>query len=790
MTKNMKINYYSIMENLVENTPSEMIEEQIKPKTPKPRIPKPKIPKIPKPKIPKIPKTPKPKTPRIPKQITPKPLIQVDQPLENEMLDNVDILKPMSDDQLDIVNNVITNNNVLINAVAGSGKTTTSLHIALKNVSKQILLLTYNAKLKLETRNKVAQLNIGNMEVHSYHSFCVKYFNPKAYTDSGIIQFIKNYKTNPTNFEQLKPFNYDIIIIDEAQDMNFIYYEVVQHIIKGACGDCQLVIMGDQKQSIYQFNNADSRFLTMASSIYNKEWKLGNLITSYRLTDQMAKFINNCCVGTLPINTIKSGPVVRYVICDTFGGTPLRIIMNILSSGYNPDDIFILTPSVKSAKSPIRQLANRLSTKSIPIYVPTSDDEKLDGEILDHKIVFSTYHQVKGLERKIVMVFGFDSSYPKYYATDIQVSQIPNTLYVAITRATSHLILLHDAKHNYLEFINKRSLNQYAKLDILCNFNPKCDNDRSRVNLNRTISVTELTSYVPVEVLNECMTYLSYKQIQNKSHNLDIPSKIKQNNLYESIREIISSSIPYYYEYKVTNHLTIYDYLRKSKINHNTTSKCLLNDDQPEYQPECQNKDQNKHYSIYDKLYDELSDDNSLSGALLELTTHWLCDKSGYSFKKCQIKDYGWASLKLFDGALERIKKIVGSNLRGELEFEKEVSNEYDIYTIHGFIDVYNKFDDELWELKVVNDIDTVHFLQTAIYMWIMNQTNRINYGYLFNIMDDRLYRLDPQNLNQIVEILVNHKKEHNIIKSNSEFVDKCNIIQKSLLNQPSPSKV
>ena len=677
-------------------------------------------------------------------------------------VDQKNILKPISNEQQDIVDKVITNKNMMINAVAGSGKTTTSLYIAIKNQSKRILLLTYNAKLKLETRSKVIQLNIDNMEVHSYHSFCVKYLNSKAYTDSGMIEYNKKIELSG-HFEQLRPFQYDIIIIDEAQDMNFIYYQIVHHIINRL--NCQLVVMGDQKQSIYQFNNADSRFLTMASQIYtnNYEWQNGNLSTSYRLTSQMAQFINHCCNGTLPINTIKSGPLVRYLVCDTFGGTPLRIISNLLSGGYNPSDIFVLTPSVKSSKSPIRQLANRLSTKSIPIYVPTSDDEKLDDQILDHKIVFSTYHQVKGLERRIVMVFGFDSSYFKYYATDIPTNdydQIPNTLYVAITRATEHLILLHDDKQDYLEFLNRYSLRQYTKLEISCNFNPKVDNKWTKTKHNRQISVTDLTSYVPVEILNDCMSYLSYKQIQDNSQLLDIPSKIKQNELYESIREIIGQSILYYYEYKVTGNLSMYNHLIKCTIN---KSKCLLDGD-----------DNN---SIYDKLYKQLNDNDNRPKALLELTTHWMCDRSGYTFKKQQIKDYDWLPFNLYENACDRIIKVLGLNDSNEFIFEKEVSGEYDNYTIHGHIDIYNRMSDDIWELKVVNDVDNVHLLQTAVYMWLINLTGKLNNGYLFNVMDNRLYQLDSQNLNKIVEILINHKKEGNIIKSNIEFVSKCSLI-------------
>ena len=45
--------------------------------------------------------------------------------------------------------------NVLVDSVAGSGKTTTNLHIAKALPHYKILLLTYNSKLKEECRQKV-----------------------------------------------------------------------------------------------------------------------------------------------------------------------------------------------------------------------------------------------------------------------------------------------------------------------------------------------------------------------------------------------------------------------------------------------------------------------------------------------------------------------------------------------------------------------------------------------------------------------------------------------------------
>jgi superfamily I DNA/RNA helicase len=80
-----------------------------------------------------------------------------------------------SEEQHAVVIELEKGNNVCVQAVAGSGKTTTCLHIAESFPERNILLLTYNAKLKMETRRKVDSSGITNMEVHSFHAFCVKY---------------------------------------------------------------------------------------------------------------------------------------------------------------------------------------------------------------------------------------------------------------------------------------------------------------------------------------------------------------------------------------------------------------------------------------------------------------------------------------------------------------------------------------------------------------------------------------------------------------------------------------
>jgi ATP-dependent exoDNAse (exonuclease V) beta subunit len=180
------------------------------------------------------------------------------------------------------------------------------------------LLLTYNSKLKIETRDKIKQLNIFNLEVHSYHSFCVKYYDNECYTDSNIINVIKNNtKTN-------KIFKYDIIILDESQDINLLYFELICKIFKDNNNiNVKICILGDEKQSIFSFNNSDERFIILADKIFtfnNRLWIRKYLSTSFRITFEMSQFINNCMFKNKRIISSKKTNIKpRYIICDSFG---------------------------------------------------------------------------------------------------------------------------------------------------------------------------------------------------------------------------------------------------------------------------------------------------------------------------------------------------------------------------------------------------------------------------------------------------------------------------------------
>src|ERR1700744_5130695 len=165
---------------------------------------------------------------------------------------------PASEEQLRVVT-CAREHNIVVDSVAGSGKTTTILHLALEHKDKNILLLTYNSKLKLETIQRAHQYCANNLDIYSYHSFGVKHISAECKTDVGIIKFIRQGK----KIQQLS--DYDIIIVDECQDMTPLYYQLVMKIInakQSADHPANLIIFGDKYQSIYNYAGADARFIT------------------------------------------------------------------------------------------------------------------------------------------------------------------------------------------------------------------------------------------------------------------------------------------------------------------------------------------------------------------------------------------------------------------------------------------------------------------------------------------------------------------------------------------------
>ena len=152
-----------------------------------------------------------------------------------------------------------------------------------------------------------------------------------------------------------------------------------------------------------------------------------------------------------------------YVHDNIFNVDPKNEWVKILCATirrYGPGNTFVLAPSLRSARSPVRLLENFLvRMDEFPCYVPTADERELNQPAMSGKIVFSTFHQSKGMERDLVIVYGMEDSAIHRYTDPLTCD---NKLYVALTRSKKQLIVLQDQSKPHLQFVDPKTLATYA----------------------------------------------------------------------------------------------------------------------------------------------------------------------------------------------------------------------------------------------------------------------------------------------------------------------------------------
>lgn len=644
-----------------------------------------------------------------------------------------------SDEQQLIISFIEKGDNVCTIATAGSGKSMSIIFLAQVVDTKKILHITYNAMLRKEFKEKVTSLGITNIDIHTYHSFAVKYFIANGYTDNGLRKIIRH---------QLLPImpipSYDIVVIDECQDMSPLYYHFIVYCLHQCKEKFQLIILGDPRQGIYEFRGSDSRFLTMAEDLWKGKHFLKSSIfhqctlqMSYRVTNQMAEFINTCMIPdkNKVLLSCRDGEKVQYIRHSSYSSRKVVIhkIKEILLKGNKPGDIFILASSVKGKT--IRKIENALSAINIPCYIPMTEVEKVDERVIDGKIVFSTFHTVKGRQRKFVFIVGFDDSYLKYYARNAPKTQCPNTLFVACTRATDVLYLLENNDSSFDKPLEFLTMNHYDMKE--CDFveftglpqsifYKDTTDDKTMIPYYK-ITPSELIKFIPESILDRIVPLLEQLFIEISSTPTlfmeeDIPTIIQfESGMYEDVSDLNGIAIPvmYYNRYR-TN--TLYQ-LMETMIH--------------------EMKD-NEHLYLK-QLFQEVDPICNDPSDYLYLSNMYVAMKERLYFKLKQIKrqEYQWLSQEVINKCVHLLDTYV---LDTDIDPNEEKEQMLHEHTILDYVmeDEYSNIDkildgcvdiphakyrfmarvdlitsDTIWELKCVSQLTTDHLLQVIIYAWL-----------------------------------------------------------------------
>lgn len=662
----------------------------------------------------------------------------------------------LSDEQLTIIN---SNQNIIADCTAGSGKSSTILHFALKYPNKRMLQITYNNMLKHEIRKKVNMFKIENLLVHTYHSLAVAFYEQYAYTDEEIKKIL--IKNTPCKYN----VKFDVILIDETQDMMTDYYLLVKKFISDTKSTPQILIFGDKYQGIYEFKGANTKFLTLADKIWNLNFKIVTLSTSFRMTNQTSWFVNNCMLNCNRINTIKDGPKVDYYICNSYKiyeTIGKEIIKMIKQDGIKEEDIFILSPSIKS-ENPYKKLENFLVSHGLKCMTPISDDAKLDDKIISNKIVFTTYHQAKGRERKVVILYSFDNSQFKYYLRDENPNLCPNILYVGATRAMFKLILIHDSKYGPLDFLRLSVPNMGNYVNIK-NIDAIKFNTKPKDILDHKTTVTDLIKFVDSYIMDNIIMIIDnmFITLTGAINVVNVPCKIKcidttGKESYEDVSDLNGLVIPSIYEKIKNNISTIEDYVSKNtdKLFYSEIKKYIKKFNIPCQKVSDYLKVGNIYLSLHNKLHSKLA----------------------------QIKKYNWLDKKMIVGCHKNMKLLDNKNLFFEINITncdedifKFVHKDFGIIKIGGRIDAFD--DTTVYEFKCVDNISIDHKLQLILYSWLWKNSDlNTNYGNknfkLLNIRTGELLQLTSDNykITQVVELLLANKFVKKIILKDEEFL-------------------
>jgi hypothetical protein len=673
-----------------------------------------------------------------------------------------------SDEQLAIIKALVADKNVIVDGVPGCGKSALVLFLAVMFPERYNFQITYNAALKLEVRQKAVDLNLSNLEVHSYHSAAVKYYDSKVYDDirmQAMLDCDKTARKLPAT---------QTAELDEIQDMKPLYRLFIQKFfrdLRQQGSDPNLLVMGDRFQGVYAFLDADERYLTLGPAIWknllndsnienkrkvddaeekesvplknNKEREIVELplSMSFRLTNQMAEFVNKCVLGYTRIRACRDGPRVDYIRQPAFSSYRTvgnRLIALLRAKKIQPEDIFILAPTLRGQTSPVRELEKMFLNAGYPVFVTLNDDSRLDEDLMRGKIVFCTFCSVKGRERKYVVVFGFGISYFTYFGKDLDPTQCPAAIYVAITRASEHLTVLEDtggssagssskgsicAPLPFLKLLEVKKDSTYLNLigvppiqkftQVPENNKPqktspseivKFLQDRYQIRLNELCEQL-YQEYAPAHcnIPIETKVYREYKS----STNDDDAASIIQS---EDISDVNGTIIPAMLEAKWKlreNGLTSLHRIIKSEVLVDQETKAM----------------QNQILKIKFPC--------TTIEEYLQLGAVYLACTSGYHFKLAQIDSYDWLS----EDQVEACHNVMETHIEPTEETQFELSiDSYSYLCDHGLVQFEHPRVDccdsnTVWEFKCKPQLSLEDRLQLVVYAWLWEKSMKEDHG-------------------------------------------------------------
>lgn len=474
---------------------------------------------------------------------------------------------------------------VIVNAVAGSGKTTTIRHVAEEYTGHEILILMFNASLARETRDALgatssprrraadtelslaieaaaraggSEKEVGGVTASTVHAAMQNLYGSTCMNDGQLEDLVtKDVPPAP----RYAGYRVDLLVFDEAQDANALIMAAIVKIVRDF-HVARIVVLGDTRQCIYGYKSADARYLTHFDEILRAVaprgapctrwlWKRLTLCQSFRVTRPVCSLINSF-FGASVLKSEREGPRPEYHKFNIFQPwNVIKLIRSIREAGAALEDIALVAPSVKGGPdSPIARLCGHLPLNGIPVYLVKDENGEFHSDLVSRgKVLVTSIHRFKGRERKHIIVFGCDARADFFTSAPASSELLPNIWYVALTRSLSGLYVLHHEGNEPTTFVERR----WAELPQLVTFRAhhgdamkSTKSFRKRIAKVSKIGVCDLVRHTPGDIWLALTRDLgiTVEQVEEASEPVDFLATIDMGGIYESSSAIIGSLVP------------------------------------------------------------------------------------------------------------------------------------------------------------------------------------------------------------------------------------------------------
>ena len=193
---------------------------------------------------------------------------------------------------------------------------------------------------------------------------------------NGILTLFYDQLTNDKEFSDWLLASVDLLVIDEAQDLNDYNFMIFNKMLELKPG-LKLFMVGDPRQNIFEFNGGSYEHLDKFLTHYQNDVARRNLALSYRCPERVLDFVNGFSFlecENVPLRSNVSGNMHAKAFPTVMDES--EAIINTVSSIGDLDSCAVISPNIKG----FADIISRLNFLKIP-YVVYGGRRKIKSHI-------------------------------------------------------------------------------------------------------------------------------------------------------------------------------------------------------------------------------------------------------------------------------------------------------------------------------------------------------------------------------------------------------------------------